>query len=429
MTTVLRPPENTILPEPSVDFAQSRPDTATEFALLDPLLVVLTHHVMIVKSALACALLATIVAFLIPVKYTATAKLLPPRDNQSITSMVLGSQLGSIGSLVSGSRLKDPNDTYVGILKSRTVADTIIRRFDLMRVYRKKTMADAAQVLKKSSYIGAGLDSIITIEVEDRDPGRSAAIANAYVNELARLTTAFVNSNARQRRVFLESQLSGVHSDLGRAEGELRSTQERTGLITVSDQAKTIIESVAKMGAQVAATEVTLQSMRSYATAYNPDVIRLETELKTMRAQLARMERSGQLGQGSIQVPTGKVPSVSVEYADRLRQVKYFEVLMELISKQYELARLDEASSISTVDVLDVASPPEKRSKPKRGLIVFLGIVVGVFIGVTGAFIRDYLDRVAARPEGLERLQRLKSVFPDRSRLRWRHIRSSYESK
>ena len=182
----------------------------------------------------------------------------------------------------------------------------------------------------------------------------------------------------------------------------MRSTQERTGLITVSDQAKTIIESVAKLGAQVAATEVALQSMRSYATAYNPDVIRMETELKTMRAQLARMERSGQLGQGSIQVPTGKVPSVSIEYADRLRQVKYFEVLMELISKQYELARLDEASSISTVDVLDVASPPEKRSTPKRGLIIFLGIVLGAVFGVTGAIIRDYLDRVAARPEGLE---------------------------
>ena len=174
MTTILHPPGNTTLPEPSLDFAQSRPETVAEFALLDSLLVVVTHHVMIVKSVLGCALLASIAAFLIPVKYTATAKILPPKENQSITSLVLGSQFGSIGSLVSATRLKDPNDTYVGILRSRTVEDTIIRRFDLMRVYNTKTMVDTARMLRNRSSVNAGLDSIITIEVEDRDPSRSA---------------------------------------------------------------------------------------------------------------------------------------------------------------------------------------------------------------------------------------------------------------
>lgn len=391
-----------------------RAEPAPEFAIIDAILVIAKHRWLIGTIVFGCMVLATLVSFLLPVKYTARATILPPGENQSITSAVLGSYMGSLSQLGTGNAvgMKDPNDMYVAILKSTTVAETICRAFDLMTVYKHATMADTIRELARHSRIVAGQDSIISVEVEDRDPKRAAAMVNRYFDELASLTTQFLHHNATQRRIFLQDELAKAKADLGRAESDFRRTQERTGLITVGDQAKAIIDSVTRLRADIAAKEVALQGMRSsFATPQNPDLVRLQGESEYMRDQLATMERKGQLGAGNVQVPTGKVPSAIQDYLENARQVKYFEVLVELISKQYELARLDEVNTISTVQLLDRATPPEKRSTPKRTLIVLLATLLSIFAGIAAAYVREYLDGVATHPAGYERLRQLRALF------------------
>jgi tyrosine-protein kinase Etk/Wzc len=220
----------------------------------------------------------------------------------------------------------------------------------------------------------------------------------------------------------MEDQLQKAKYDLAQAESELKSTQERTGLIALSDQAKAIIENVAKLRAQIAAAEVKLQSMRSFATPQNPDLIRLQSELSAMRAQLASAEKNGMAGDGNVMVPTGKIPSAGLQYADKLRNVKFSEAMVELIGKQYEFALLDESNTVLMTEVLDKASVPEKKSKPKRALIVVLTTLTAAFVGIALAFVREHFSQVASDPIGSEKLNRLRSLilptFRFKSRIR-----------
>lgn len=383
-----------------------------EYIFFDAFLVMVKQRAVIASAVLIGFVGSVIVSFLLPVRFTARTRILPPKENNSLASALMGSQFGALASLAnSGGLLKDANDTYVSMLKSQTLADDIIHQFDLTKVYSTKTMVETEKKLAENSDIVAGQDSIITVEVEDRDPARSAAIANAYIAGLSKLMMGYLNGNAGQRRVYLGEQLNKAEENLAQAEAGLKSTQERTGLITLNDQAKAIIESVAKLRAGIAATQVQLDGMRSFATPQNPEVIRLENELNTMRSQLAAMQQGGDEARGSVLVPAGKVPSAGLQYVDKLRAVKFSEALVELIGKQYELALLDESNSVSAIQVLDRASVPEKKSDPKRGLIVFLSTLTAGFIGLALAFFQEHIELMAEDPEGFQRLQRLRMLL------------------
>jgi len=408
-----------------IEAEAGKPTPGSDYLWLDVALVIVKHRAMIAKLTLAAAVISAVVALVLPVEYTGRTKILPPKENNSVAALLLNSQLGGLASLAGGSGggfFKDTNDMYVSMIRSRTLADMIITKFDLQKVYRKKTLADTEDELGRKSNISSGADSIITVEVDDKDPTRAAAIANAYIDGLSGLTVEFLNRGAGRRRVFMQEQLDKARKQLADAEADLKSTQEKTGLIVLNDQARAIIENVAKLRAQIAATEVKLQSLRSFATPQNPDVIRLQAELVAMRGQLQSMEQSGPTGEGNVLVPTGKVPSIGLQYADKLRNVKYSEALFELIAKQYELALLDESSTVSTIQVLDRASTPEKKSKPKRSLIVFLSTISALFVGLALAFGKEHLDQVAGDPDGFARLQKLQDVLrQSRARL---HLKS-----
>lgn len=380
------------------------------FGLLDTLIVLAKRKRLVLGLPFAAGLTALLISFFVPNTYTAVAKILAPKQNQSMSAMFLN-QMGGLAALAGDSLgVKDPNETYVAMLKSRSVADAIISKFSLQSVYRGSTLSDARKELAKRSSISVGHDSVISIEIEDHDPNRAAAIANEYYAQFDKLNTEILTNNAAQRRQYFETELEKARDQLTEAETDLKATQERTGLIDVSDQAKAIIGSVTNLRAQITAAEIRLQGMRTFATEQNPEVIRLEKELAGLKSELAKAQAGDSGGKGDIEVPTSKVPSAGLEYIRKYRQVKYYETLLELISKQYELARLEESNSVSAVQVMDKAIAPEKKSSPKRFLIAMIAFLLGGFVSVTAALLQEAYQRATTSERVSSRLRLLRTL-------------------
>ncbi|MHB1677558.1 MAG: GumC family protein [Sulfuriferula sp.] len=377
-----------------------------EINLMDLLLVIAKHNRFILKLTIGVAVLAAIYVLLQPNIYTGKTVILPPQQQSSSSASLLLGQLGGMAGMAGGALgLKNPSDLYVGLLKSDTVADELIQKFHLQSLYDVKTLTDARTKLKSVSSIAASKDGFITIEFSSKDPKLAAAIANAYVGSLSRLSQTFAISEAAQRRLFFEQQLKITSDNLGLAELALKHTQEKTGLIQIDKQGSAMINAVANLRAQVTTQEVLLATMRSYATERNPDYIKAEQTLLSLKAQLADVERGSMAGNGDVLVPTNKIPQAGLEVMRKMRDEKYQETLYELLSKQYEMAKLDEAKEAAIIQVVDKAPVPEKKSKPKRVLIVFLSTILGLFVGIVWAFFKEASESAQQNPEQAERLK------------------------
>ncbi|MGA2422846.1 MAG: Wzz/FepE/Etk N-terminal domain-containing protein [Terriglobales bacterium] len=397
-------------------------DEPYESHLLDLLIILTRRKRIILSTTLAAAVLAVIVSALMPNRYTSTANILPPQQSQSLAASMIG-QLGSLGPMAAMAQkdlgLKNPGDLYVGMLRSRTAEDRLIRRFDLLRVYRVKTMSDARHDLEDASSIALGKEGFISISVEDKDRDRAPQIANAYVDELRQLTQDLSVTEAGQRRIFFERQLELAKNNLADAEQALKQTEQKTGLIQLDGQAKAIIESVVKLRATIAAQEVALHARRLSSTEENPDVQLGEQQLSGMRTQLALMEKqSGDAGKFQVSagnVPVGNVPEAGLQYVRRLRDVKYAETIFELLAKQYEAAKLDEAKTAAVIQVLDPAIAPDRKSSPRRSLIVLgtmgFGFLAAVAYVVAAAAFAE-MRQAPGTERRLEMLVRLLQPAP-----------------
>ena len=384
-------------------------EDADEINLLDLAIVLAKHKRLVIGLPLIATVLAAAVTLLMPNIYTATARILPPQQGASTAAAMLTQLGGTLGGLAGGALgIKNPSDLYVGMLKSRTVADQLIERFKLKDLFATDSLIETRYSLEKITNIFAGKDGLITIDVDDKDPKRAAAIANAYVEELIRLNESLAITEASQRRLFFEKQLTQAKDDLVSAEIALKKTQEKTGLIQLDAQGKVIIEAVARLKAQIAAKEVQIIVMKSYASERNPELARTQQELAGLRAQVDKMERGHSGRESDILVPTGRVPEAGLEYIRKARDVKYYETLLQLLAKQYEIARLDEANNASLVQVLDKAVPPDRKSKPRRVVIVVLTGLVAGFLGVLLTFLREAEERARGNPEHGRRLELLR---------------------
>src|SRR5258708_25373301 len=259
----------------------------------DRLIVLAKRKWFIFKFVGCAAVLSAGISLLLPKTYTANAKIMPPQQNQSMGAMAaLSSQLGPLAALAGGSLgLRTPSDLYVAMLRSRTVADNLVDRFSLIKVYDTKLRVDARRRLENRTEISAGKDGVISISVDDRSPQRAADLANGYVDELEKLTKTLAVTEATKRRLFFEREVKMASDELANAEVALKQTQEKTGLILLDSQSRAMIESLTSLRARVAAQEVKVQAMRSFATTENPDLVLAEQELATMRAQLDRLAR------------------------------------------------------------------------------------------------------------------------------------------
>jgi uncharacterized protein involved in exopolysaccharide biosynthesis len=321
--------------------------------------------------------------------FRAETKILPPQQNSSSIASQLLNQMGGFASLASGSLgMKSQNDMYIGFLKSRTVFDKIIDRFGLMKHYGVKFREDARKTLANALRATSGKDGMIVVAVEDRDPKRAADMANAFVEEMIGVSRGLALTEAAQRRLFFEEQLKDVKMALVRAEEGIKGFQEKTGALKIDDQARAVIQGIGNLRAQIAAREVQYKVAQTFATPQNPDLQRIEEELKGLKAELNKLEQKGGNSHDPL-MPTGRMPSVGMEYLRKLRDVKYNEILYELLAKQYEMAKLDEARDAVVIQVIDKAIKPERKVKPKKAVIVAISTFIGFLCSILFTFYKE----------------------------------------
>jgi uncharacterized protein involved in exopolysaccharide biosynthesis len=368
--------------------------TGDEVSLLDLLTRLVSRKWLIAKVTGTGLLIGVICCLIWPVRYTATTKLMPPQQTQSAASLMMN-QLANMGggSLAAvaggGLGLKSPNDIYIGLLNSRPVADAIIAQFSLTNVYGAKDMTAARNSLARSTDIASEKNGFIAVSVTDRDKMRCAGMANAYTAELRILTKTLAVTEASQRRLFYEDQLKQAKESLVTAEIAFEQVQQKQGLVQLDAQAKTMIEGLAVLHAQIDAKDVELQAIRSYSTEHNPEVALAERELSSLRGESARLQQRNH-SPGSGDMGLEDVPSAGLEYLRAEHELKYRQAMFDLLIKQYDAARLDESKDAAIIQVVEPAIVPDRRSSPKRALILLLsmagGLVVGCFLALVGCW-------------------------------------------
>jgi tyrosine-protein kinase Etk/Wzc len=341
--------------------------------------------------------------------YTATARILPPQQSSSSTLAMLA-QLGGPAALLGGAATARNTDLYAGMLKGHTIADRLIERFRLQNRYSKKTVLDTRTQLAAQTTIAAGRDGIISISFDDKDPKFAAQVANSYVEELQALVHNLAISEAAQRRLFFEQQLASARKQLAEAEIALKKTQEDTGLIRLDEQGRALIEAIARLRGEIAAREVELVAARTYATESNPQLQVIRQQIAGLRSELAKLERSGGTGSGDVILPTGRVPEAGLEYLRKYRDLKYNETIYEVLAKQYEVARLDEAKEAAIVQFVDKAVPPDRKSKPYRSLIVLAMTFIAGVLTLLWVLVREVATRARRDPETDQKLRTLRGL-------------------
>ena len=365
-----------------------------EISLLDLLETLAERFWLLVLGPLAVGLVALGGSFLVDPTFTARTMLMPPQAQQSAAASLIQS-LGALGGVAGAAAgIKNPNDQIVALLKSRTLSDRMIDRFELMKVYKAKLRQDARKSLEGKVRISAGAkDGLVSIEVDDKDPKRAAEMANAYVQELSRLMGSLAITEAQQRRVFFERQLKEAKDNMTRAEVALKSGGIEADIYKSSPQAA--VTAVAQVQAQIAAQEVKLGAMRGYMTESAPEFRQGLVEMQALRAQLAKLEATEKTQPGSA----------SSDYINRYRDYKYFETLFELFAKQYEIARVDESREGAVIQIVDPAIEPEWKSKPKRAMIAVIATLAAGFALVLYVFVAKALKNASQDPETASKLR------------------------
>jgi len=404
-------PEQAIVP-PSTPF-RNDPLEEEDLTFLDVLLIITQRKKLLGVVTAICTGIALMLAFTLPQSYTATVIILPPQVNTSMGSM-LANQLEGMGSAVSGMAgsmlgMKNINDMYVSMLKSHTVEDAVIQRYGLQSEYRKANLAEARKSLEHHTKIdGSTKDGLIRLNFTDHNPNRAAEIANGYVERFRDLSQHLAITEASQRRVIFENQLEKTKTDLENADEALKRTQLSTGMVQIDGQARAMIDSAARLRAQIVAKEVQIEAMRSYAGDENPALTEAQTELDGLRAQFNKLVGSKGGSADDVFLPKGEVPQAGLEYVRRLRDVKYYEAIFDVLAKQLELAKLDEAREGAFIQVVDPALPPEEKSFPKRGLFALGGLALGFTFGVMLALLQGGLLRMQQNPATKDKLDLLR---------------------
>ena len=401
-------PENTNH-EPQPTIHDPRLGSEEEINLLDLLLVLAKNWKMIVGVPLVVALVTAIYSLTIPNIYTAKAMILPGDDNSGGLMSAMMAQMGGLATLAGGGLGGATKaDLYITMMNSETIQEPIIERFKLMDVYKAKFRSSAYTALDASSTITAGKkDGVITIAVDNEDPKLAADIANAYVEELGKLAAKLSMTGAGNSRVFLEERLTKAKVDLTAAEETLKAFQTRNKAVAVTDQAKATLEGVAQLRAQLVAQEVQMATLRQQFTDESREIKSTKATIANLRGQIARMEGSG--SEGSMP-GVGAMPKLGQDYMRLMREFKIQESLVELLTKQYEMTKLNEAKDLVPFQVLQLARVPELKSKPKRSLIVIMSAVASGFLMVLMAFVREYGARM--NEEDRKRWQEFQGLLP-----------------
>lgn len=355
---------------------------------------------------LLSALVGLLISFSLPEVYRSGIKILPPQQAQSGAAALL-SQLGGAAGMAAGAvGVKNPADLYIGMLKSRTVADSLVRKFELNKIYGTESQEKARRMLEGNTFISAGKEGIITVEFESEDRKLVAPVANAYISELIGLTGKLAVTEAGQRRIFFERQLAITTENLAKAELSLKSRLDVSGVFSVDTNSRAILETAGKLKAQISAKEIEINSMAAFVTQQNPTFKRAQQELSSLKAELSRLENGRADNAAGHSERSGGEGLRNIRL---LREVKYHQMLYELLAKQYEAARIDEAKDGPLIQVLDPAIEPERKSKPKRLLVTISFFVFGLLIALLLILAREFKARLLETDEGHRRWNDFRS--------------------
>jgi len=362
-----------------------------------------SRRALVGKMTLVGAAVAAAIALLIPNTYTALVRLMPP-DTSTLNGGPMGMLMGSVslgeggsgssGASSIGSSLSDllggqkPGPLFVGLLNSRTVADGLINRFDLRKVYWRKTYLATRGKLKSNTDISEDKRSgIITIEVRDHDRARAAALAQAYVVELDRLLAHVNTSAASRERSFLEQRLTVINQELHDSAKELSDFSSQNSTLDPEEQGKAMVESTALLQGQLIAAQSELSGLEQIYTLENVRVRSLRAHIAELEAQLNKLggknyEGSTTLDPNTLYPSLRQLPVMALRYEELYRKVKIDETVFKLLTEEFEVAKVEEAKETPSVKVLDATQVPEKKSGPPRMLITLAGAFLGlVFAG------------------------------------------------
>jgi uncharacterized protein involved in exopolysaccharide biosynthesis len=309
--------------------------------------------------------------------------------------------LGSLGGLAGAvGGIKNPADQFIAYMKSVTFQDSLIDRFKLLQRYEAKTKTDARLALTGSVRVASGKDGLMSVEVDDKDPQFAADLANAHVEELAKLLSKLATTEAQQRRLFFEKQLTLAKDKLIQSETELKATGV-SGSVLKSNPASAVA-AVAGLQAGITAQEVKLGAMRGYLAETAPEFKQALNELANLRTQLAKQEKDS---------PANSNKTDQGDYVSKYREFKYNETLFELFAKQFEIAKVDESREGAVIQILDSAQPPERKSKPKTALIAIIATFSACFALLLFVFFRQALKNSSKDQKSDNKLNHLKASW------------------
>jgi len=335
------------------------------------------HRALLAGAFFLSGALAYGASYLVKPVFTSTTTFLPPQQQQSMAASALSS-LGSLAGLAGGAA-NSPAEEFISLMKSETVANHMVDHFKLLDRYRLKYRSDARKRLASVSTIAVGRkDGIISVSVDDDDPQRAADMANQYVTELRSMTNSLAISEAQQRRVFFEKLMQDSEVHLVNAQMALQATGITAGAIKAEPQAAA--EQYAQLRAQATAAEVKLETLRASLAESAPEIRQVTAQLAAVRSKLQQVESSSP-SNGSTQ-----------DYIGKYREFKYQEALFEILSKQYEAARVDESREGGLVQVIDTATPADLKSSPKRRLWAEGGSILGLLAATLWVLVRNRTD-------------------------------------
>lgn len=364
---------------------------------IDLLVVIVENKKKLILVPLLVGILAGAVSMAMPSIFTAVTVLLPSQQSQNAGMAALQSigNLAGVPNVTAG--MKNPIDQYVSLMQSNTVVDRIVKKHKLVEAYKVSSIIDARDILLENVRIIPGKkDGLLAVEVDDLDPKRAADIANEYAVQLHLLNSELAITDAQQRRLFFENQLQLNKGKLIEAQTKLQQSGVNQGIIR--SEPKSAAETYAVLKAQITAAEVRLQSMRAYLTEEAPDFRQAQIALSALYGQLKKYEATD-------------VSASEGEYISRYREFKYQEALFELFSKQFELAKLEESRDAALVQVIDPAVPPERKSRPKRFMIVGVSIVVAELILLLVLFAKRGWDVLLEREKNTQGMKRLQEAM------------------
>ena len=371
-------------------------------SLIDYLEVIVAWRKFIIRNVLIITLAAVVISFLLIKKYTATATMLPPSPEQNVMlSLLTGglpggmSSIPGIGAVLPG--FTTPSDLYAAIMKSNRIRREVIDKHDLHKVFKTRKNYQTYEILEEITQITVSPEGIISVAVTYRDKKLAADIANTFITELDKFNNETAMTAGRKYRVFIEERLRESADSLAIAEEALRSFQEKHRTIALDAEIQSAIETIAQLKSQIILLEVKRGAVASSSRIDNPYLYNLNKELGELRKQLAKIEigdskrkDKDEFGVG-FSIPFSQLPDVSLEYARLFRDVTVQAAIYELLMQQYEHAKIMEVKDTPTVEILDYATPPERKSFPKRGIIVILVFIASFAVNVLLVFSIEYV--------------------------------------